>query len=583
MAELDRTLTKGARRIAQARFVWALVTALVAATFVLIAWRIAEKAFAAPAPDWSIAWGVGLGGALLGSVVWVWMTRPDRESVARRLDEALGLQATLATAAWARSQTASQGDAWQAATVDEGERAAKRTDVRSAIPVTVPRYWSLPVLLAALTLAGGWIPQQNVLALFGGDDDDQQIAVAEREKEIIEIQQAFEEARNDLDAALSEVNDDALQELLEQQDQIAEPRTPEELRAAEMRRLTAVRDRLEELENKAKAEADALKDLTSRIEAPEGLSPVSEMANALRRGDFSEAVKQLEALKEQLESGELSEEQKQALQQQLQQLANQLQQAAQKNQEAMQNLAKQAGLPPSLANNPQALQQAIQNSQNLTQQQKQQLQQQLQNMQKAAGQCQNCAGGMSQLAQSLGQQGMGGAMQNLQGQLSQMEMMEMQLQNLQAAKGQCSGAMAGLGQGGGKGANQLPLWAQKQRLVQGGGGTGAGNSGRGGTEEGTNNSEDTLVDAKKAQTVVNPSGPIVGSMVVEGGEQIRGESVAQFREVAKASGQAAADAIDEARVPKEYEDVVKGYFGGLEKEAQNAEPAQPAPTPNDDD
>ncbi|GAB4518460.1 MAG: hypothetical protein Tsb0013_22560 [Phycisphaerales bacterium] len=426
-------------------------------------------------------------------------------------------------------------------------------------------------MLAVLTLAGGWLPQQDVLSWFAPEEREERLAEAEREKEIIEIKQQVEEARRDLDAALSDLDDDTLDELLKQDEDIEEPRTPEELRAAELRTLTAVRDRLEEIERDAQAQTEALKEMTATIDIPEGMeTPVTKMGEALKKGDFSEALEQLNELKKQLENGGLSEEQKRAMREQLQQLADQLQRAAEQNQQAMRELAEQAGLPPELANDPQALQQAIQNAQHLSEQQKQQLQQQLQQMQKASGQCQQCAGGMSQLAQSLGQAGQGGAMQGLQGQLSQMEMLEQQLKNAQAAKGQCQGAMAGIGKGQGVGQSQLPLWAQKQPLVQGGGGQGAGSFGRGGNEAGSDNSQQTVADSKKADTVVNPSGPIIGSMIAEGGEQIRGESVAQFREVAQAGGRAASDAIDEHRVPKEYEEIVKRYFGGLEKEAERA-------------
>ncbi len=577
MTNLDRTLRKGARRIALARFVVAGTFALALAMLGLLAIRVAEKGFATPAPDWSWAWGIAVGAALLGAAVWVWMTRPDGRAIARDLDEKLGLKATLATAVWARSDTEAKDDAWHAATVGEGERAAARVDVRVAVPIVVPRYWVAPAALALVTFVGGWMPQQNVMALFNKQGEEEQLAAAEEERELIEIKEAVDESRKDMDAALSEINDDALNELLEQNDEIESAKTPEELRNAELRRLTAMRDRLEQLENGAKAESEALKEMTASIEIPEGLnSPVTKMAEALQKGDFKAAVEQLEELNKQLsENGSLTEEQKQALAQQMQQLANQLQNAAQQQQQAMQNIAKQAGLPSNLANNPQALQQAIQNAQNLTEQQKQQLQQQLQQAQNAAGQCQQCAGGMSKLAQNMGKAGQGNAMQGLQGQLSQMEMLDQQMKNLQAAQGQCQGSMDMLGsKGGGQRASALPQWAQKQRLMKGGG-QGAGSTGKGGTEEGTNNSEDTVVEHKKASTVPDPNGPIIGSMVAEGGEQIRGESVAQFREAAKAGGEAASDAIDEHRVPKEYEDVVKKYFGGLEREAEKAsEPAE---------
>lgn len=581
MTSMDRIIRKGARRLALARFVRALTLALTVGVLVLLALRVAEKGFATGAPDWQWAWGIVLGGAIVGAGLWVWITRPDGPSIARLLDERCGLKATLGTAAWARADE--QQDAWHAAAIDEGERAATNIVPRAAIPITLPRYWAAPLLVAMLTLGGHWMPQQDLTTIFDQETAEEKLANEEEDRQLIEVKDAVEESKRDTDAALKELNDETLNELLDQAKQeIDKPQSAEELQRNEMRRLTGLKDRLDELERTGEAaQAKALKELTAQLRRPEGeTSPITKMAEAMKAGNMSEALAQLETLKQKLESSEgLTKEQKEALAKQLQQLADQLDKAAQAQQNALAQIAKQAGLPQNLANNPQALQQAIQNAKNLTPQQKQQLQQQLQNAQNASSQCKNCAGGMNQLAQAMQQgQGQGQAMQNMQNQLSQMEMMQQQLNQLGAAQASIAQQMQNMGQCNGGAPNQLPQWAQKRRVSgpgsqgQGGGkgGQKAGSTGTGGNENPESHADQTQLAQQKVNTNADPNGPMIGSMVSEGGQQVRGESVATFREAAQAAGEAASDAIDDRLVPKEYEEVVKKYFGGLEEEADKA-------------
>ena len=59
------------------------------------------------------------------------------------------------------------------------------------------------------------------------------------------------------------------------------------------------------------------------------------------------------------------------------------------------------------------------------------------------------------------------------------------------------------------------------------------------------------------------------------GEQVKGESVAEFTQAVEAGQQEAADAMDEQQIPREYHDAVKHYFGRLAEKvkAGSAAPA----------
>lgn len=575
MSRLDRTLSRGAKRLALSRFAYAACLTLGVAALAMLVWRVAEKGFLVAAPDWGTAWAIACGSALVLAAAWVWITRSDRASVARLLDDRLGLKATLATAIWARERTDTK-DPWNGATIDEGEQAAGRAVLKDAIPVRAPRGWFVPVVLAAITLAGHWLPQQDVMALFADEKEEQLASEEEREREMIQVQAAVEEVRDEIDAALAELDDDRLADLLETQgEQIDPASSPDELRANEMRRLTALRDRLDEMERTGDAaQAEAMRETMNRLNTPPGeTSAVTELAQALQQGSPQNAMQALQKLEQQLgEDSALSKEQQQALKEQLERLAEELNKAAdQQLQQQMQQIAHQAGLSQQAAMDPEALKEAIENAQNLTEEQKQQLKEQLEQAQGACENCKKAGGAMGQMAQGAGD--MKQLMEGLGGQLSQMEMMQQMAEQIGAGQQAIDAMMQQLASQGGMQnlPKKLPQWAQKQKQKQRGGGPGAGQTGEGGDHDGQDNSSLVDLNKQKANTTIAPDAPLIGSMLAEGGTQVRGESVAQFKEAARAGGEAASDAIDERLVPKEYEDVIRQYFGGLEKGAAESD------------
>ena len=80
------------------------------------------------------------------------------------------------------------------------------------------------------------------------------------------------------------------------------------------------------------------------------------------------------------------------------------------------------------------------------------------------------------------------------------------------------------------------------------------------------------------------AGPTIGTMLVQG-EQIKGESRAQFQATADAAEAQASEAIQNNTIPREYHDAIKHYFGELKKKvaAQGGTPAgTPAAAPASD-
>jgi hypothetical protein len=205
--------------------------------------------------------------------------------------------------------------------------------------------------------------------------------------------------------------------------------------------------------------------------------------------------------------------------------------------------------------------------------------------------------GMSQ--QGLNQQAMEG-MEQMSQELSQAEVMQSDMENLDAALKEAQSQLAKLGKklggqgtcknpgdgdgdgdGDGKGEGEGQGYSKKLGEWRAGDSTKKG-SGSGGPGQGSGagpqaDPTDFVLEKKKAD-VKTSAGPIIGSRLVYG-QQVRGESVAQFSEAVASAQQAAAEGIDSQQVPREMENAVKAYFGRLEAKSREASPAkQPGDT-----
>jgi hypothetical protein len=82
---------------------------------------------------------------------------------------------------------------------------------------------------------------------------------------------------------------------------------------------------------------------------------------------------------------------------------------------------------------------------------------------------------------------------------------------------------------------------------------------------------------KRKADVATGKGPIISSRLVYG-EQVKGESLAQFSDAVESGEKAATDAIESKQIPREYHEAVKHYFGSLGKKTGRKPAAAPSPT-----
>lgn len=576
MHDIRRVLRRAAWRV----WVMALGRALtVAAAVVLsgmILLRLVQQFVGLAVPWVDVAIWSAAGGAAL-ALGWTIVTRADRAAVARRVDEGADLREALSTALCIEKND----DAWSRAALETAAERARTVNVKQAVPLEPPRFWPVPLALA-LSLLVVWLAVPPV-DLFGTmaqakQREEEKAKIVEATAQSEQAIKAVEQMVAKLDLGKGAENDEAEAEK-------PEARTPEEIRRDALRKLTNLKDQLEELRKGEKGQQmEALERMLKQLRTP-GDGPLTELSKELSKGNFQKAAEELQKLAEKLGTNQLSEQDKAALAEQLKKLQEQLEKLAQERSELEKALEK-AGLDKKLASDPAALQKALENAEGLTQEQKEQLRKMAEAQNAACKQCQGMAASMSQMAKEIGEGQMGEegeGMESLANQLAQLEQMQSELESADAALEACESQMALLSSfaqcenpGMGECEGGLGMCEGESGWKQGWSekfGKGAGGPGRGSGKQPDAQEADYTTEKKKVRTH-NVGGPIISSRMVEG-DQVRGESKAQFSAAVTAAEQSAAEALENNVIPREYHDAVKHYFGRLKAKAQAEEVKAP--------
>ena len=356
-------------------------------------------------------YAVVAGLALLIAPVAAWVRRPDRATVAAMIDHRLKLKDRLATALYAVTLT---HDPFARRVIEDASAAANDLHIREGFALRLHRVWGY-VPPAGRDPGCSWallVPQADLLginaaALAAAPNRPSPSKPTEQVGQVVAAIQKLHATTPEL----KENEGDA-----DLQQQLAEM-TQADLRDPEMRKniaakLSDVDSKLGQAADQKQQQFQPLQNAMSRL-GPMVPGPADRFADALRRGDFDSACRELDQLAKSAAS--MSEADKQALAQQLKNLADQLNQAAkdaaQQQAQAQQQMAqtlKNAGLSQQQVQqlqqqnfNQQAVQQALQ-KQGASQQQAQQVQQKIQQLQQ---QCQNagqCSGGTQAMASPLG-------------------------------------------------------------------------------------------------------------------------------------------------------------------------------------
>lgn len=552
--------------------------------------------------NWKLSLGVACGAAFVIALGWSIAKRHRELGAARVLDERAGLRETLSTALCVEKNQ----DSWAKAVVLSAEEKARGLRVAHAIPIEAPQRWYVPVF-AALCVGIFWmsLPRYDLLGYFAKREQTQ-----DRTQEIVQVKAEVKAKEDKLAEMLAKAGVEVKKE--EQDDAAAgKPAgeiNPDEIRRAAVKKLTDVNDRLNQLQSgERQQQLQSLQDQLKQLKQP-GPGPLQELSRNLAKGDFAKAQQALAELQKKLEDSSLSPQEKEQLKSQLDGLAKQLKEQASK-QEDLKNMLQKAGLDKKAAEelakqaakNPEAVKKALEQLKNMSPEQQKQMMESAMAMAKSMNQSESMSQSMNQMAQSMSKEGMSKegqqAMQQLSQQMSEMEQMSQEAQSLAAAaseakqqlkemggqcdkEGECEGCKSG---GKCKGGNCKNggngMWRAGDTNNPSGEGQGNGPGQGNGKNSPEQMASDYRTEKRKANSQTQ-GGPIIGTRLVYG-EQVRGESAAEFASAVETAKGSAAEALEAMRVPREYQDAVKKYFGTLEKKADdaNAKPATDSTQP----
>lgn len=566
-----------------ARFATLMTLAIIALFIATLLERLLGVAI-----NWKVSLAVATGAAFAIALGWSIVRRHHEIAAARVLDERAGLRESLSTALCVEKSQ----DSWAKAVVLNAEEKARGLRVANAIPIEAPQRWYVPVF-AALCVGILWmsLPRYDLLGMFAKRQETQDHA-----KEIVQVKAEVKAKEDKLADMLAKAGVELKKE--ENDDAAAgKPPTeinPDEIRRAAVKKLTDVNDRLSQMQSgERQQQLQSLQDQLKQLKQP-GPGPLQELSRNLAKGDFSKAQENLAELQKKLEDSSLSPQEKEQLKAQLDGLAKQLKDQASK-QEDLKNLLQQAGmdkktaeqLAKQAAQNPEAMKKALEQMGNMPPEQQKKLLESAMAMAKSMGQCDKMGQSMSQMAQSMSKEGMSEsgqqAMQQMSQQMSEMEQMASDSKALEAAMseakqqlkemggqcdkdGECDGCKNGGNCKGGDCKNaKNGMWRAGDTN---GNGRGSGGPGHGDGKSPEQMAADYRTEKRKANSNTQ-GGPIIGTRLVYG-EQVRGESAAEFASAVETAKGSAAEALEAMRVPREYQDAVKKYFGTLEKKADDA-------------
>ncbi|MEK6703620.1 MAG: hypothetical protein AABZ53_15270 [Planctomycetota bacterium] len=593
MNEILRAVQRAGRRLFLIELIRSVLIALTLALAVMAVLRTVQQVFALSL-QWNMVMQVAGGIVAAGSLSWSFATRARTPKAARVLDERAQLRESLSTAL----SIGEPKESWSKLVVETARAKAIGVDVNRAIPIEMPKRWYWP-MAAAMVLAIAWtLPVFDALGNKAKKEEEKT-----RQDQVIAVKQDIKEKQAELDKVLAKIDPELKKELGDQTkpEELQPPGAvkPEAIRTAEMKRLTDLNEKLAGMAKGEKGmQLDAMKEMMAQLKHPGG-SELNELYKNLAKGDFAKASKALDELKAKLGDKNLSPEEKKKIAEAMGKLGEQLKQ----NADAAKDIAKameQAGMDSKqaaemakqLAANPAMIAKALEALKGLSPEQKQQLAKQLtakanasKNGAQMGQKMSECSGSM----ESGDSQGENASMSELGSQLSEAEMMQQQAQALSAAMSECQSQMAALGEcmGGscdGDGNKSGPMglaWNQQEGDWKEGDSNKFGSNGKGGGpgkgQGDRSGSTPTDFNTEQAKLKVKAGkGPIIGKQYIKG-EQMVGESVAEFTEAVEASKKNAAEALSNGEVPPELRATVRKYFGRLEEVAKANAKSQPKP------
>lgn len=540
MDQLHRQIAKARRRLIMEQFLrtagWSLFGCLLIAVFGLLVPKFWHVEVAADI--WNASWiGGAFAAAILFAIGWTYHTRRTSLEAAIEIDRRYGLRERVSSVL-SLPEDQLETEIGEALTRDAVRR-VERIDVSEHFRVRTSWVTALPLLPVVAAI---------VLVLLPNVDRKKSNAEANQAKrvEVKKVQARSKDLEKNLRKTADKLGEkglkeaeDLLRELEKSARELSKKSDVDRKKA-----MIKINDMAKKIEDRRKkmGGAEKLKDKLEKLsDIQQG--PADKLAKVVKQGDFKKAVDELNKLKEKIENGELSDEEKKNLAEQMDQVKDKLNEMKQAQEQAKESLKDQIRKKKAEGDN-----QAVNELQNKLDKMNQ-MNEQMSQMEKLAekmGECSKCLkegnseGAQQQLSEMMQE------MENLQEQLDELETLDEALDQLMSSKdamGEPMDSLAGGGMGGSGGQGDTP-----------GDGNGEGSgSGARGEERGDTNSYESKVASKiqKGQAVI--AGKVDGPNVA-------GNAYESVKESIMRSGTANSDPLTEQKLTRDQRDHAREYF-----------------------
>ncbi len=497
----------------------------------------------ADAISWALACvGTALVGGTLAAMVWTWLSGREALDAAVEIDRRFALKERISSTL-ALSPAELDSEVGQALANDAARR-LKDVDVRQRFGLRLDRRAWLPLAPAVLAF---------ILAL-GIDGRQPQAPAATKPADAVNVKKSTEILAKKLEEKRKQASEAGLEEadaLLKQLEARAKE-LGDKPDADRKKTLVALNELVKDAEKRRQqvAGSDELKQQLAHLKNLQA-GPAKEFGSALKTGDLSKAMKELDKLKEKLANNKLDEKDREKLAKQLAELEETLRKAADAQKQAERELKEQIEQARKQGNLAQAdkLQQQLDKLKKKSSQ-SEQMSQMAQQLKTAAeslnkGNSQQAADALNQLSDQIA---------GMQSESEELEMLDDALAEFADAKNsmacqECDGEGCAFCQGGGMNFSDRFSRSDNAR----GQGQGAGDR-----EEQRNNTGS--YDTQVKQNVRK------GAMVVTGtadGPNRKGQVQEEIKSQFSSALQQSAEALSGQRLPHDYRDHAKKYFDTL--------------------
>ena len=561
MEELNKQVRRVQWRLAVQRFVgvlgwWWFATLLIAAALIGF-----DKYRSLGVEEW--VWAVAaLGVGLVGAIVWTLVLRHRALAAAIELDRRFGLKERVSSTL-TLSPDERQTPAGQALVADAVRRVG-RVDVGEKFPVSAPRAFLLPLLPGVAALLIALLVEPAVV------DNP-----AEAKPDDPKVQRQIKKTTEDLRRRLAERRKEAEKQKLPEAEQLLKmlEKKAEEFEGQKADRketMAQLKDLSRELQMR-RQKVDAAEEIQKQLEQLKNVDrgPAEKLADALKKGNLPQAMKELDKLKEQIDKGKLGDAEKEQLAKQLDQMKQAMEKMAQNRKDAQAAMQDRVDQMRQVGQNGEA----------------DKLEQQLKKLQQQAGQMQ----GLDKLAEQLGQcaqcmrdgqmqdaqaalQQMEGGLKQLQQQLEEMQLLDDAMDQLAGMRDQlkpcdacggkgcekCQGRGFGKGEGEGDGGGEM----EGEGDGQGEGdkpGKGLGR-GRGQGARPERKGDVKFFDSQVRQKIGEGAADVAGMV---DGPNLANRTKDRIQADIEAAKQGSTDPLTGRRLPKKHREHAQEYFDSL--------------------